>query len=246
MSTIIPFDFEDHAVRVLTRADGPWFVLADVCGVLDITNSRNVTDRMDDDEKGVHTMDTLGGPQDMRIINESGLYTLILTSRKAAAKRFRKWVTAEVLPTIRKTGSYSAPISNQEWFGRFARIMCIWDALGEEAARAEWQNAGISFPMPRKPGIKLLMEAALELPLSLPGSTTSKVISARHNGSLGGRPRKGEDAQKARLRRFHMVDKEIQPSEDGQNAVVVTYSTHPDQPDLTAHIEQQPSRASPE
>lgn len=230
MSTIIPFDFEEHAVRVLTRDGEPWFVLADVCGVLSISNSRDASSRLDDDEKGVVITDTLGGPQEMNIINESGLYTLILTSRKAEAKRFRKWVTAEVLPTIRKTGSFSAPVSNQEWFSRFARVLCIWDALGEDAARAEWRKAGISFPMPKKAGLKLLMEAALDLPVELPGNSNSKVIASRHNGSLGGRPRKGENAHDARLRRFHMVEKDIHPSEDGQNAVVVTYSTQPELP----------------
>lgn len=230
MSTIIPFDFEQHAVRVLTRGGEPWFVLADVCSVLEIAQPHRASDRLDDDEKGRHTVTTLGGAQEMITINESGLYTLILTSRKAAAKRFRKWVTGEVLPTLRKTGSYSTPVSNQEWFNRFARVLCIWDAMGEDAAAQEWQKAGISFPMPKKPGIKLLMEAALELPVCLPGSTPSKIISSQHNGSLGGRPRKGESAHDARLRRFHMVEKDIQPSADGQNTVVVTYSTQPELP----------------
>jgi prophage antirepressor-like protein len=63
---------------------------------------------LDDDEKGTHNMSTLGGSQEMSTINESGLYSLIFGSRKAAARRFKKWVTSEVLPTIRKTGSYSA------------------------------------------------------------------------------------------------------------------------------------------
>jgi prophage antirepressor-like protein len=108
MSTMIPFDFEDALVRVIDQGGEPWFVLSDACKVLDITNSRNATARLDDDEKGVHIMDTLGGPQEMTIISESGLYALIFRSRKPEAVRFRKWVTSEVLPTIRKTGSYSA------------------------------------------------------------------------------------------------------------------------------------------
>lgn len=106
MSNVIPFDFEGTSVRTLIRDGEPWFVLADVCRVLELDNPRNVTARLDDDEKGVHTMDTPGGPQSFTIINESGLYALILTSRKPSAKRFRKWVTAEVLPSIRKTGAY--------------------------------------------------------------------------------------------------------------------------------------------
>lgn len=106
------FNFEDREVRVVTRENNePWFVLVDVCRVLEIGNPAQAATRLDDDEKGIISSDTLGGVQNVTIINESGLYSLILTSRKAAAKRFKKWVTAEVLPAIRKTGSYgqSAP-----------------------------------------------------------------------------------------------------------------------------------------
>lgn len=103
------FDFEDHAVRTVIRDVEPWFVAADVCRVLDIANPRDAVSRLDDDERGVVTADTLGGKQEMTIVSESGLYALIFTSRKEAAKRFRKWVTSEVLPAIRRTGSYTDP-----------------------------------------------------------------------------------------------------------------------------------------
>lgn len=103
---LIVLDFEGNAVRAVRQAGEPWFVLADVCRVLDLENPRNATARLDDDEKGVHSVDTPGGRQEMTIINESGLYSLILTSRKPTAKRFKKWVTAEVLPEIRRTGGY--------------------------------------------------------------------------------------------------------------------------------------------
>ena len=106
MTNIIPFDFEGAEVRTLIQHDEPWFVLADVCRVLEIGNSSDAARRLDDDERGVDSIDTLSGVQQMTIINESGLYSLIMTSRKEAAKRFRKWVTAEVLPAIRKTGGY--------------------------------------------------------------------------------------------------------------------------------------------
>lgn len=151
MSNIIPFSFEDHAVRVITQDAQPWFVLAGVCDVLEIANSRDVSNRLDEDEKGVVTTDTLGGPQEMNIINESGLYNLIFTSRKPEAKRFRKWVMGEVLPAIRKTGSYALPTSKEDWFNRFARILCLWDAAGETSARHEWQTTGLPCPMPHAP-----------------------------------------------------------------------------------------------
>lgn len=94
-------------VRTLEINGEPWFVLADVCKALDISNSRNIAARLEDDEKGVTLMDTLGGAQNITIINESGLYDVILRSDKPQAKPFRKWVTSEVLPSIRKTGAYS-------------------------------------------------------------------------------------------------------------------------------------------
>lgn len=107
MSDLSVFNFDTHAVRTLTRDGEPWFVAADVCDVLTI--STEATRRLDDDEKGLRTVQTPGGQQEMTIINESGLYSLILTSRKPEAKRFKKWVTSEVLPSIRKTGQYAAP-----------------------------------------------------------------------------------------------------------------------------------------
>lgn len=111
MSNIIPFNFEDQAVRVITRDGEPWFVLADVCDVLAISNNRDAATRLDDDEKadvGITDTSSTGVTQQrmVTIINESGLYSLILTSRKPTAKRFKKWVTSEVIPSIRKTGGY--------------------------------------------------------------------------------------------------------------------------------------------
>ncbi len=106
------FSFEGAAVRTITRDGEPWFVAADVCQVLDHGNARQVVSRLDDDEKDVLIMDTLGGRQQMTVINEAGLYLLILlilTSRKPEAKAFKRWITAEVIPAIRKTGSYAVP-----------------------------------------------------------------------------------------------------------------------------------------
>lgn len=104
---VTPFQFESHSVRVVVGDSGePWFVAADVLASL--TLDRKGLERLDDDEKGVNTVHTLGGDQRLTVINESGLYSLILGSRKPEAKKFKKWVTSEVLPAIRKTGSYTA------------------------------------------------------------------------------------------------------------------------------------------
>lgn len=103
---VIPFQFDAREVRTMLIDDQPWFVAADVCQALAVRNNRDALSRLDEDEKGVANTDTLGGSQAVGIINESGLYSLILTSRKAEAKRFKKWITAEVLPAIRRTGQY--------------------------------------------------------------------------------------------------------------------------------------------
>jgi len=108
MNNLIPFEFDGAAVRVVTGGDGEHqFVASDVLGVLAL--DRKALERLDDDEKGVSSIHTPGGHQQMTTINESGLYSLILGSRKPEAKRFKKWVTSEVLPAIRKTGVYATP-----------------------------------------------------------------------------------------------------------------------------------------
>lgn len=87
----------------------PWWVAKDVCDVLDIKNNRQALERLDDDEKGVISSDTPGGIQELLTVNEPGLYSLIITSRKKEAKEFKRWITHEVIPSIRKSGSYSVP-----------------------------------------------------------------------------------------------------------------------------------------
>lgn len=109
MSNIQVFNYNSVEVRTIQNDGEPWFVLKDVCNVLHIGNSRDVVARLDQDEKGVGQIDTLGGKQEMTIINESGLYNVILRSDKPEAKPFRKWVTSEVLPTIRRHGMYATP-----------------------------------------------------------------------------------------------------------------------------------------
>ncbi|TVM19169.1 BRO-like protein [Oceanidesulfovibrio indonesiensis] len=109
MSNLMPFDFDGNAVRVVLHRAAPWFVAKDVCDVLEHSNNRAALNGLDDDEKGVRIVYTPGGRQEMLCISESGLYALIFASRKPEAKRFRKWVTSEVLPAIRTTGRYDAP-----------------------------------------------------------------------------------------------------------------------------------------
>ena len=109
MADIQVFTYKSNEVRTVELNGEPWFVLKDVCEVLGIGNSRMVADRLDEDEKGVSQIDTLGGLQNVSIISESGLYNVILRSDKPEAKPFRKWVTGTVLPSIRRHGAYMTP-----------------------------------------------------------------------------------------------------------------------------------------
>lgn len=103
------FGYKGQAVRTLEKDGAVWWILTDVCRVLGLSTPARVAERLDDDEKGVSLAHTLGGKQRMTIINESGLYSVLLRSDKPEAKPFKRWVTHEVLPSIRRTGQYIAP-----------------------------------------------------------------------------------------------------------------------------------------
>jgi len=115
-SQVVPFYFQSSEVRTVAIENNPWFVAKDVCDVLDLSDTNKALRGLDDDEKGTNKVRTLGGVQEMLVVSESGLYTLIIRSNKPQAKPFRKWVTAEVLPAIRKTGSYSLPEGDKKVF----------------------------------------------------------------------------------------------------------------------------------
>ena len=124
--------FENDAfgkVRTLNLNGEPWFVAADVCKALELGNPSMTVERLDDDEKGISTIDTLGGKQRMAIINEPGLYSLVITSRKPEAKAFKRWITHEVIPAIRKYGGYMTKslleqvLENPNLIYEFARRM---------------------------------------------------------------------------------------------------------------------------
>ena len=110
MNEMQVFNYKSSQVRTVEINNEPWFVLKDVCAVLDLGSAHKVSERLDEDERNqIPLTDSLGRKQETTIINESGLYNVILRSDKPEAKPFRKWVTSEVLPSIRKTGSYALP-----------------------------------------------------------------------------------------------------------------------------------------
>jgi len=108
MSNLQIFNNSEFGRIRIVNCDGEWwFVAKDVCDILEHSNSRMALERLEYDEKGVSSIDTPGGIQAMQTVNEPGLYSLILGSRKPEAKAFKRWITHEVLPSIRKTGQYS-------------------------------------------------------------------------------------------------------------------------------------------
>lgn len=105
-------------VRVVECEGEPWFVAKDVCECLELTDVSKTISLLDDDEKGTNSIRTPGGEQQMLVVSEPGLYSLILRSRKPEAKAFKRWVTHEILPSIRKTGHYGAPETEDEILAR--------------------------------------------------------------------------------------------------------------------------------
>ena len=137
--------FESREVRLILSNGEPQWIAKDVCEALGIAQPHRSLASLDDDEKGRHIVTTLGGPQELQTVNEAGLYSLILRSRKPEAKRFKRWITHEVLPSIRKTGAYSLSITSNTELGILDRFE-IYDALldrlekNAELARSELRD----------------------------------------------------------------------------------------------------------
>jgi prophage antirepressor-like protein len=123
MTDVTPFQFENHSVRVVVLDGEPWFVVLDVCRALEITNAAQAARRIEVEDRCQTEVLTAGGTQQTWVVNESGLYELVFASNKPEARRFRRWVTSEVLPQIRKTGSYSAALTPAEMFLQQAQMM---------------------------------------------------------------------------------------------------------------------------
>lgn len=135
---LIPLSFENQSVRVYDQDGNPWFAAADVCAALGIKNSRDAVARLDQDEKGVASTDTLGGKQDMIVLSEAGVYTIALRCRDAMTPgtlpfRFRKWVTGVALPGLRRGHDVQATGLTREDRAAIGGIVkgCIGKALAD-------------------------------------------------------------------------------------------------------------------
>ena len=151
MSNIQVFNYiNGNEVRVIEGQDGePWFVAKDVADILEFRDAYNAARLLEDDEKGVRKVYTPSGEQNMTVISESGLYTLIMRSNKPEAKAFRKWVTGEVLPAIRKHGLYATPATAEKILGDPDFLIKALESLKEERAKNQALTAKIEEDKPK-------------------------------------------------------------------------------------------------
>ena len=131
-SSLLPLNFKGCAVRTVMIGNMPWFVAKDVCEVLELSDVSMSVAKLDDDEKLVQKLFVSGQNRDMIIVNESGLYTLIMRSNKPEARLFRKWVTSEVLPSIRATGQYTMPQLVENRLAAMEKMLIDNASRGEE------------------------------------------------------------------------------------------------------------------
>jgi prophage antirepressor-like protein len=139
---IQPFDFSGQQVRVVTDEQGePWFVAADVARILGYSSTKDMTRRLDDEDKGGRSLPTPGGEQEHTIISEPGLYVAVLGSQVEGARSFKRWVTREVLPAIRRTGSYVAPMTDAQKALVLAReVLSLHETVAELTPKAEFAD----------------------------------------------------------------------------------------------------------
>lgn len=137
MNELQIFENEEFGkVRTLSKDGEPWFVGRDVAEILSYTNSRKaIGDHVDEEDKGVTKCDTLGGVQELTVINESGVYSLVFGSKLPKAKAFKRWVTSEVIPAIRKHGGYLTPDKVEEILTNPDSIIRLATQLKEERAK---------------------------------------------------------------------------------------------------------------
>lgn len=161
MTNLLCFDFNDQAVRVVLIDGEPWWVAADICAILGLTNVSHAMSRLDDDQVTLTQNEGTANRNPLNVVSESGLWTLVLRSDKPQAVAIRRWLTSEVLPTLRRTGTYTMP-SIEDAPGAqpvidLGRYRLDLDAValyrrlaGNGAALALWAHLGL--PVPPSPG----------------------------------------------------------------------------------------------
>lgn len=157
MNELSIFDFETHPVRIVTIDDVPHWVAPDLAACLGYGITPHMMRMLDDDQKGIHLVDTLGGPQSLSIVTEGGMWTCVIRSKRPEAKRFVRWLTDELLPTLRRTGTYALPgHAEHEPASNIIDVPRLNTALsvvrearrlfGDVTARAIWAELGLPLP----------------------------------------------------------------------------------------------------
>ena len=172
MSNVQIFNNEQFGeVRTITEDGQVWFVAKDVCNMLGYRDAYSGTRRLEEDEKGTRLMSTPGGDQKMSIVNEFGLYSLVLGSEKQEAKQFKRWITHEVIPSIRKTGQYSVENKQPDKLSQETAVKLL-EILGEDM-----DNLDIDDNSKLATKKYILEQSGMELPLQIPAPTNNKFIS---------------------------------------------------------------------
>lgn len=154
------FEFEGQmSLRSVIREGEPWFVAADVAKALGARDARSFTRMVDEEDKGEHLVPTLGGAQKMSVVNESGLYTMLIRSQNPKAKPFRRWVTSEVLPSIRKHGAYMTADKIDEVMSDPDNFIRIVEALRDEREAKESAQAALEAAAPKVEAYEAFMDA---------------------------------------------------------------------------------------
>lgn len=143
------FNYKGSLVRTVVKDGEPWFVAKDVCEILEISKYRDAASRLEGDERGPVVVDTPGGPQEMTAVNEYGLYSLVMQSRKPEAKQFKRWITHEVIPSIRKHGAYMTPETIEKTLSNPDFIIQLATKLKEHQAEITAQKQYIKALEPK-------------------------------------------------------------------------------------------------
>ena len=142
----VPYLFDGAPVRIVLREGEPWFVAKDIAVTLGYRDAPTLTRNLDHEDKGTHNLCTPGGLQKLSIVNEAGLYVAIFASRRPTARAFKRWVTSEVLPSIRKTGRYATPSAPDPEAALASQIRLVELALqikGPDAAKDLWRQLAL-------------------------------------------------------------------------------------------------------
>lgn len=208
MTGISNFAFEDHLVRVVKQGDEPWFVGVDVCQALALKNHHTALERLDEDECALHTVvgtsekSRARHAQEMIIVSEPGVFRLVFSSRKPEAERFKRWLAHEVLPELRRTGSYALPgrelrdqtgdefeVTNESAAVLMAKLALVREcrhSFGVERSRALWPAIGLPLlPMPPRGGADEGRECLGHLRL---GMIEGRLLSAEISDGLNDDP----------------------------------------------------------